>query len=478
MTASCVRSSDSAIDTAIMWIFIVEIIIKFIAEGKRPWKFFNDTWNVFDFAVVAVGLMPFGSNAVTALRLVRLLRVLKLVRALPKLRILVMGLLKSMSSIAYIGLLLLMLFYLYAVLGVSLFGPNDPVHMSTLHITFLTLFRCATLEDWTDVMYTGMYGCEFWGYGGREDACVASQGKPLTAVLYFASFVVLANMMILNLFIGVITGSMSEAKQTLEEELIKEKAEKEKMRKALMGIDDSEDENDDDGDEAITMSIMTLSDLVDEACDVVDEVTEKVLSGSTRDGSPTITSHDGTPRLGRRMRDSPGGSEAGGPPGELPGSGSASQSGSQRKLVDLLNAGDGARAHGIEVLGPVNVRAGGVDMSVPAPEARSARGNRRGSRSSGSGGVGGGASDSESKEPRRRSQGLQGLIQAAEAESPVKNGRRPGPLGRLTAESDAGGSAKPQSPKTSAFIANVEASGDTGSEGEDVPLVHPHSVVG
>lgn len=96
-------------------IFIIEIIVKLLAEGRWPWRFFKDGWNVFDFLIVAVGLMPFAGGAVTALRLVRLLRVLKLVRALPKLRILVLGLLKSLSSIAYIGLLLMLLFYLCVV---------------------------------------------------------------------------------------------------------------------------------------------------------------------------------------------------------------------------------------------------------------------------------------------------------------------------------------------------------------------------
>ena len=167
-----------------MAIFIIEIVVKMVAEGNRPHDFFKDAWNVFDFLIVVVGLLPFGGSAVTALRLVRLLRVLKLVRALPKLRILVMGLLRSLSSIAYIGLLLGLLFYLYvhvptvrtcthalllwrlthrcdaryAVLGVSVFGTNDPMLMGTLHIAFLTLFRCATLEDWTDVMYINMLG--------------------------------------------------------------------------------------------------------------------------------------------------------------------------------------------------------------------------------------------------------------------------------------------------------------------------------
>jgi len=68
-------------DLIILYIFILEIVIKMVAEGNHPLQFFADGWNVFDFLIVAVGLMPFGGNAITALRLVRLLRVLKLVRA-------------------------------------------------------------------------------------------------------------------------------------------------------------------------------------------------------------------------------------------------------------------------------------------------------------------------------------------------------------------------------------------------------------
>ena len=69
-------------DLIILYIFILEIVIKMVAEGNHPVQFFADGWNVFDFLIVAVGLMPFGGNAITALRLVRLLRVLKLVRSL------------------------------------------------------------------------------------------------------------------------------------------------------------------------------------------------------------------------------------------------------------------------------------------------------------------------------------------------------------------------------------------------------------
>lgn len=104
------------------------------------------------------------------------------------------------------------------MLGVSVFGKNDPVHMGTLHIAVLTLFRCATLEDWTDVMYIAMEGCETYGYDGMEELCVESSANPLLSVTYFCSFIILSSMMILNLFIGVITSSMQDAKSDLNEE--------------------------------------------------------------------------------------------------------------------------------------------------------------------------------------------------------------------------------------------------------------------
>lgn len=150
-------------ENVIVLIFTAEIYVKFISEGKRPWQFFTNKeagWNIFDFFIVVAGFIPLGGgSAIMVLRLLRLLRVLKLVKALPKLRILVIGLIKSVSAIAYIGMLLLLLFYLFAVLGVSVYGENDPVHMGTLHVTLINLFRAATMEDWTDLMYTSIYGC-------------------------------------------------------------------------------------------------------------------------------------------------------------------------------------------------------------------------------------------------------------------------------------------------------------------------------
>ena len=212
-----------AMENTIVAIFTFEIYVKFIAEGKHPWKFFTNeeaAWNIFDFFIVVAGFVPLGGGgAIMVLRLLRLLRVLKLVKALPKLRILVIGLLKSLSAIAYIGMLLMLLFYLFAVLGVSVYGPNDPVHMGTLHVALINLFRAATMEDWTDLMYTSMVGCKNYGYDGMEELCTHHAEGGFLAVVYWCVFLVFASLMILNLFIGVITGAMEDAKEELTAEM-------------------------------------------------------------------------------------------------------------------------------------------------------------------------------------------------------------------------------------------------------------------
>lgn len=189
-------------DDAVLWIFVGELVVKFAGEGRFPWRFFNSLWNVFDFVIVVVGFVPFsGGQAVMALRLVRLLRVLKLVRALPKLRVLVIGLLKSLSSIVYIGALLLLLFYLYAVVGVSVYGKADPVNMGTLHSALITLFRASTLEDWTDLLYTHQFGCDVFGYEAFEFRCTDPQAFGVTAIVFWVSFIVMSSMIILNLWV-------------------------------------------------------------------------------------------------------------------------------------------------------------------------------------------------------------------------------------------------------------------------------------
>lgn len=127
---------------------------------------------------------------------------------------LVNTLLKSIPSIGYIGILLSVIFYIYATMGVFLFRYNDPVHFGNLQLSLLSLFRIVTLEDWTDIMYINMYGCDhaIWGYGAQA-GCTNPTAFGFGAVLYFVSFVLMGTMIVLNLFIGVIMNSMDEAKR-------------------------------------------------------------------------------------------------------------------------------------------------------------------------------------------------------------------------------------------------------------------------
>lgn len=210
------HSTLMVLDKIILAIFIVEIAVKMGAEGTRPWRYFLDGWNVFDFTIVAAAFIPGLGQYAVVLRLLRLLRVLKLVKALPKLQILVGALLSSIPSMFYVSLLLFMLFYVYAVAAVFIFGENDPIHFKNLQLALLSLFRAVTLEDWTDLMYINMYGCENYGYDGNEDICTNSSTNPVLGAAFFVSFVLLGTMVILNLFIGVIMNGMDEARAEAE----------------------------------------------------------------------------------------------------------------------------------------------------------------------------------------------------------------------------------------------------------------------
>lgn len=101
-----------------------------------------------------------------------------------------------------------------------MFHRNDPWHFGNLGVGMLSLWRIATLEDWTDIMYFNQHGCEGWGdYAGAtgESDC-EHEAFGWIAVCYFSSFVLMSAFLMLNLFIGVITNSMHEAAEGLHKE--------------------------------------------------------------------------------------------------------------------------------------------------------------------------------------------------------------------------------------------------------------------
>jgi len=229
------------LDQAILTIFVIEALIKIIAEGNRPFRYFKNPWNVFDFIIVTACLVePFiqvGGTFLPVLRLARILRVLRLVTAIPKLQLLVTCLLKSLPSMFYVSILLFLLFYIYGTMAVFFYGENDPIHFRNLQTSILSLFRVVTLEDWTDVMYINMYGSNHYGYSDVDLITwnPVSTASPTGAALFFVSFVLIGTMIVLNLVIGVIMNSMEEsnAEMAIKQELLKRKSNPEPLRDGI-----------------------------------------------------------------------------------------------------------------------------------------------------------------------------------------------------------------------------------------------------
>jgi voltage-gated sodium channel len=229
------------LDRLILIIFTLEASIKILGQGKNPFNYFKNPWNVFDFLIVTACLLePFlnlGGAFLPVLRLARILRVLRLVTAIPKLQLLVTCLLKSLPSMLYVSILLFLLFYIYGAMAVFLFGENDPIHFRNLQTSILSLFRVVTLEDWTDVMYINMYGSNEYGYTAYDLVKwnPTSYGSPLLGAVFFVSFVLIGTMIVLNLVIGVIMNSMDEsnAEMSIKQEIEKRRSNPEPVRDGL-----------------------------------------------------------------------------------------------------------------------------------------------------------------------------------------------------------------------------------------------------
>jgi len=126
----------------------------------------------------------------------------------------------GITSIGFIGSILFMTFYIFGIVGIILFKENDPWHFKNCHTAMISLFRMATMEDWTDIMYINMYGCDVYGYDTPEmvKQCTTPKPRHLWASIYFILFIIVGSLIILTLFIGVVTTSMEEAADKQNEE--------------------------------------------------------------------------------------------------------------------------------------------------------------------------------------------------------------------------------------------------------------------
>jgi len=184
----------------ILAIFIIEAILKITAVAPRYALYFGNGWNLFDFTIVVLSLLPATEEFALVARLIRVLRVLRLVSAVPQLRLIVATLVRSIPGMAHVIALMSIIFYIYAVIGFHLFDEHDPEHWGTLGTALLTLFGIVTLEGWVQVMETVLEPYP-WAW------------------VYFVSFVLIGTFVMLNLFIAVVINNLEASKTEELEEL-------------------------------------------------------------------------------------------------------------------------------------------------------------------------------------------------------------------------------------------------------------------
>ena len=151
-------------------VFIVEALLKMLALWPRPFRYFRDGWNIFDFTVIVFALIPSTGQFAMVARLARLLRVVRLVSAVRDLRLIVAALVRSIPSVGHVIMLMSVVVYIYAIMGYHLFHQHDPENWRSLGVSVLTLFNIITLEGWTEIMYTAMAGVSL-GVGVLRQLC-------------------------------------------------------------------------------------------------------------------------------------------------------------------------------------------------------------------------------------------------------------------------------------------------------------------
>lgn len=195
----------SFFDHAITVFFVIELSIRFLTHKDKR-SFFKSGWNIFDTIIVIGSLIPAGGSGVLLARLLRVFRVLRLVSMVPELRLLINALIKAIPRMGYIGLLMFVIFYLYAAVGSIMFHSINETLWGDVSISMLTLFRIATFEDWTDVMYETM------------------AVHPMSWIFYL-SFIFLTAFIFLNMMVGTVLEVMGEEHENYRAESHGETAE-------------------------------------------------------------------------------------------------------------------------------------------------------------------------------------------------------------------------------------------------------------
>uniref|UniRef100_UPI00398E85C5 voltage-dependent T-type calcium channel subunit alpha-1H n=1 Tax=Pristiophorus japonicus TaxID=55135 RepID=UPI00398E85C5 len=215
-------------------VFVFESILKLIAFGIR--RFFKDRWNQLDLAIVLLSIMgitleeieinaslPINPTIIRIMRVLRIARVLKLLKMATGMRALLDTVVQALPQVGNLGLLFMLLFFIYAALGVELFGKlvcNDenPCEGLSRHATFenfgmafLTLFRVSTGDNWNGIMKDTLREC-----GSEDKHCLTY--LPFFSPVYFVTFVLIAQFVLVNVVVAVLMKHLEESNKEAKED--------------------------------------------------------------------------------------------------------------------------------------------------------------------------------------------------------------------------------------------------------------------
>lgn len=187
------RNTLSELDKFALYIYLVELIMRLVSYGKRPWEFFRQGWNVFDFTIVVLSFGVFTGETII-LRLLRIFRLIRIFRFLPEVRVLTSSVVKSLPPLMSVGVLIFLALFIYGMAGVYLFGEQLPDSWGNITLALTSLFILLTLENFPNYL---------------EEAVAISPW----ALPFYLSYIFIVVFTVLNVLIGIVLNAMDEARE-------------------------------------------------------------------------------------------------------------------------------------------------------------------------------------------------------------------------------------------------------------------------
>jgi len=192
-----VKQTLGELDTFALYVYLVELIMRIVSYGKRPWEFFRQGWNIFDFSIVVLSFGIFSGETII-LRLLRIFRLFRIFRFLPEVRVLTSSVVKSLPPLMSVGVLIFLALFIYGMAGVYLFGEQLPDSWGNITLALTSLFILLTLENFPNYL---------------EEAVEISPW----ALPFYLSYIFIVVFTVLNVLIGIVLNAMDEAREENKE---------------------------------------------------------------------------------------------------------------------------------------------------------------------------------------------------------------------------------------------------------------------